>query len=367
VTCYSRCTGFLRFPNGSRIQFTGVLGPGAREFWLRGCFLDAVHMGPFGRVAVSSTVSKDVGKKKDAVGKEGNKNKKGAEENKVCKGTEDDAHAKGSKKDTGERRSSTRLFSWSKDDSSSRGSGEKVEKGRRISAPGKVQTTATDPMVESPSFLSSEFGFAVGLNRIKTRSGPLYSTSTRSGPVFAGTLQSRFNIGNEKREEMSVQSSSKGGYSSRSPGIRKSAKAAKVHARDSVSPKDSLTEEDSNCRGRRCMQAESKEMLSSGSTDGSSGSPFVAVSKLGLGSGKIVERSLSETSQLSEDALSPSGSMRKEASIGQVSQPESASSWVDIDSNFDTGSIGGNSMGGSPVGFQHARSIPAGSVSLLQG
>jgi hypothetical protein len=86
-----------------------------------------------------------------------------------------------------------------------------------------------------------------------------------------------------------------------------------------------------------------------------------------LGSGKIVERSLSETSQLSEDALSPSGSMRKEASIGQVSQPESASSWVDIDSNFDTGSIGGNSMGGSPVGFQHARSIPAGSVSLLQG
>ena len=325
-------------------------------------------MGPFGRVAVSSIVSKDVGKKKDAVGKEGNKNKKGTEENKVFKGTEDDAHAKGIKKDTGERRSSTRLFSWSKDDSSSsRGSGEKVEKSRRISAPAKVQTTATDPMVETSSFLSSEFGFALGLNRIKTRSGPLYTTSTRSGPVFAGTLQSRFNIGNEKREEVSVQSSSKGGYSSRSPGVRKAAKAAKVHARDSVSPKDSLTEEGSNSRGRRCMQAESKDMLASGSTDGSFGSPFVAVSKLGLGTGKIAERSLSETSQLSEDAILPSGSMRKEASIGQVSQPESASSWVDIDSNFDTGSIGGNSMGGSPVGFQHARSVPAGSMSPLQG
>ncbi|KAG0621533.1 hypothetical protein M758_3G027100 [Ceratodon purpureus] len=324
-------------------------------------------MGPFGRAAVSSSGSKDVGKKKDAVGKEGSRSKKGAEESKGWKGAEEDAHGKGGKKDTGERRSSTRLFSWSKDDSSSsRGNGEKLEKGRRISAPGKVQTTATDPIVESPSFLSSEFGFALGLNRIKTRSGPLYTTSTRSGPVFAGTLQSRFNIGNEKREEGSVQSSSKGGYSSRSPGVRKAAKAAKVHARDSVSPKDSLTDEGSNCRGRRCMQAESKDMLSSGSTDGSFGSPFVAVSKLGLGSVKIAERSLSETSQLSEDGISPSGSMRKEASIGQVSQPESASSWVDIDSNFDTGSIGGNSMVGSPVGFQHARSVPAGSVSLLQ-
>lgn len=325
-------------------------------------------MGPFGRAAVGSIVSKDVGRKKDTVGKEGNKNKKGAEENKVFKGTEEDAHVKGVKKDTVERRSSTRLFSWSKDDSSSsRGSGEKVEKGRRISAPGKVQTTTTDSMVESSSFLSSEFGFALGLNRIKTRSGPLYSTSTRSGPVFAGTLQSRFNIGNEKREEVSVQSSSNGGYSSRSPGVRKAAKAAKVHARDSVSPKDSLTEDGSNCRGRRCMQAESKEIPSSGSTEGSCGSPFVAVSKLGLGSDKIAERSLSEVSQLSEDAISPSGRARKESSIGQVSQPESASSWVDIDSNFDTGSIGGNSMGGSPVGFQPARSVPAGSVSLLQG
>lgn len=310
-------------------------------------------MGPFGRAAVSSIISRDVGKKKDV------KNKKGVEEKRV---TED------VKKDTTvERRSSTRLFSWSKDDSSSRGSGEKVEKGRRISAPGKVQTTTTsDSMAESPSFLGSEFGFALGLNRIKTRSGPLYSTSTRSGPVFAGTLQSRFNIGNEKREEGSVQSSSSSGYSSRSPSVRgKSTKAAKVHARDSVSPKDSLTEDVSKCRGRRCTQAESKDI-------DSCGSPFVAVSKLGLGNDKISERSSSEASQLStEDAeVSPSersGSWLKEASVGQVSQPESASSWVDIDSNFDTGSIGGISFGGSPVGIQHARSVPAGSESQLQG
>lgn len=333
-----------------------------------GIVLGAVHMGPFGRAAVGSIIGKDIGKKKDTVGKEGNKNKKGAEvNNKVYKETEDDAHAKGVKKDTVEKRSSTRLFSWSKDDSSSRGSGEKVEKGRRISAPGKVQTTTTDSMVEPSSFLGSDFGFALGLNRIKTRSGPLYSSSTRSGPVFAGTLQSRFNIGNEKREEVSVQSSSNGGNSSRSPGVRKAAKAAKVHARDSVSPKDSLTEDGSNCRGRKCMQAESKETPSSGSTEGSCGSPFVAVSKLGWGSDKIAEGSLLEASQLSEDAISPSGSARKEASIGQVSQPESASSWVDIDSNFDTGSVGGNSMGGSPVGFQPARGVSAGSESLLQG
>uniref|UniRef100_A0A7I4FUW0 non-specific serine/threonine protein kinase n=1 Tax=Physcomitrium patens TaxID=3218 RepID=A0A7I4FUW0_PHYPA len=310
-------------------------------------------MGPFGRVVIGSIVSKDIGKKKDAGGKEGNKNKKGAEENEVSKGTDEDALTNGVKKDAGEKWSSARLFSWSKDDSS-RGSGEKVEKGRRTSAPGKVQTNPGDSKAELTSFLSNEFGSALGLNRIKTRSGPLYTTSTRSGPVFAGTLQSRFNIGNEKSEEVPGKD-----YSSCSPGVRKAAKAAKVHARDSVSPKDSFTEGGSNCRGRRCLEAESREVLSSCSTEGSSGPLFVPVSNLGLGSGKLADRYLSETNHSSEDAISPSGSTRNEVSTGQVSQPGSASSLVDIDSNFDTGSIGRNSMRGSFVGFQHARSVPA--------
>lgn len=96
-----------------------------------GFFLGVVYMGLFGRVVVGLIVSKDVGRKKDIVGKEGNKNKKGVEENKVFKGIEEDVYVKGVKKDMVERWSLMRLFSWSKDDFfSSRGSGEKVEKGR---------------------------------------------------------------------------------------------------------------------------------------------------------------------------------------------------------------------------------------------
>lgn len=231
----------------------------------------------------------------------------------------------------------------------------------------KVQTTSNDLKPESSSFLSSEFGFALGLTKIKTRSGPLYTSSTRSGPVFAGTLQSRFIIGNEKRENVSVKSNSKHGSSSRSPIVRKPAKAAKIHARDSVSPKDSFTENGSNCRIRRCSEAESREITSSGNTEETSGSSFLSVSKLDLGSDQIPERSLLATSQISEDMLLSGSTRNEKALIGQVSQPGSASSWVDVDSNFDSGSSGGLSMLESLVGFQHARSVPADRLSILQG
>nr|PNR28567.1 hypothetical protein PHYPA_029159 [Physcomitrium patens] len=267
-------------------------------------------MGPFGRLAVGSIASQDDGKNKDAICKEGNRSKKQADETKVCMEAEQHVIVKALKKDTGEKRNSSRLFSWNKNDSSSKGNAEKVERGRRLSSPGKVQTTSNDLKPESSSFLSSEFGFALGLTKIKTRSGPLYTSSTRSGPVFA--------------------------------------------------------ENGSNCRIRRCSEAESREITSSGNTEETSGSSFLSVSKLDLGSEKIPERSLLATSQISEDMLLSGSTRNEKALIGQVSQPGSASSWVDVDSNFDSGSSGGLSMLESLVGFQHARSVPADRLSLLQ-
>lgn len=319
-------------------------------------------MGPFGRTAVGLIVNKDVAKKKENkenAGKEGNKNRKGSDESKSLIGTEDGV-ACPFKKD---RRGATRLFSWSRDDSASHEGGrERKERGRRISAPGKVQSVA-DTKMEPSSNLDSEFGVALGLNRIKTRSGPLYTASTRSGPVFAGTFQSRFDVGIDKRDAFAVQSISKGGVISRSPGVQK---AAKVHARDSVSPKDTTTEEGSS-KGRSSVDAESLEMPSSTGTEGSFDSPFVGVSRLNSRRGKMPEGSLSELCVISQGSMSLSECTQKEASSGPVSQTESTSSWVDVDSNFDNGSIGGQSMRGSPLVFAHTISLPAGSVPLQPG
>lgn len=99
------------------------------KFKLLDGFLNFIFMGLFGRVVIGLIVFKDIGKKKDVGGKEGNKNKKGVEENEVSKGIDEDVFMNGVKKDVGEKWSLVRLFSWSKDDFS-RGSGEKVEKGR---------------------------------------------------------------------------------------------------------------------------------------------------------------------------------------------------------------------------------------------
>jgi hypothetical protein len=325
----------------------------------------AANMGPFGRAAVGLIVSKDgsskkdVSKKKDVVGKEGNKSRKG--------GGEEDGDVCTSKKESApERRRSGRLFSWRKDDAPVKAGIEKTsEKGRRISAPGKVQnstTPAPDANMESSSFLSSEFGLASGLNRIKTRSGPLYTSSTCSGPVFAGTVESRFGLENVKREDdVCEQSSSKEAFSSRSSsGVRKALKAAKVHARDSVSPKDSTKDTDcGNSKGRRSLETDSRHSRSG--TTGSYGSPLIAVSKLGT------EESLRQSRSVVEDAVAPTKNVGKEALSGQVSRAESASSWLDGDSNFDIGSGEDHSFGGSSVVYTHARSLPARSTLSQQG
>ena len=322
-------------------------------------------MGPFGRAAVGLIVSKDgsskkdVSKKKDVVGKEGNKSRKG--------GGEEDGDVCTSKKESvPERRRSGRLFSWSKDDVPVKAGIEKTsEKGRRISAPGKVQnptSPAPDANMESSSFLSTEFGLGLGLNRIKTRSGPLYTSSTCSGPVFAGTVESRFGLENVKREDdVCEQSSSKGTFSSRSSsGVRKALKAAKVHARDSVSPKDSSKDTDcGNSKGRRSLETDSGHSRSG--TTGSYGSPLIAVSKLGT------EESLLQSRSVVEDAVAPTKNVGKEALSGQVSQAESASSWLDVDSNFDIGSGEDHSFGGSSVVYTHVQSLPARSTLSQQG
>lgn len=323
----------------------------------------AANMGPFGRAAVGLIVSKDgsskkdVSKKKDVVGKEGNKSRKG--------GGEEDGDVCTFKESVPERRRSGRLFSWSKDDAPVKAGIEKTsEKGRRISSPGKVQnpTPAPDANMESSSLLSSEFGLALGLNRIKTRSGPLYTSSTCSGPVFAGTVESRFGLENVKREDdVCEQSSFKGTFSSRSSsGVRKALKAAKVHARDSVSPKDSTKDTDcGNSKGRRSLETDSGHSRSG--TTGSYGSPLIAVSKLGT------EESLRQSRSVVEDVVAPTKNVGKKASSGQVSQAESASSWLDVDSNFNIGSGEDRSFGGGSGVYTHVRSLPARSTLSQQG
>lgn len=321
-------------------------------------------MGPFGRAAVGLIVSKDgsskkdASKKKDVVGKEGNRSRKG--------GGEEDGNMRTSKKESvPERRRSGRLFSWSKDDTPVKGGTEKTpEKGRRISAPGKVQnpTAAADAKMESSSFLSSEFGLASGLNRIKTRSGPLYTSSTCSGPVFAGTVESRFGLQDVKIEDdVCEQSSSKGTFSSRSSsGVRKALKAAKVHSRDSVSPKDSTKDTDcGNSKGRKSLETDSGH--SRIGTTGSYGSPLIAVSKLGT------KESLRQSLSNVEDAVAPIRNIGKEDFSDQVSQAESASSWLDVDSSFDVGSGEDHPFGGNPVVYTHVRSLPAQSTLSQQG
>ncbi|KAG0607460.1 hypothetical protein M758_8G030600 [Ceratodon purpureus] len=237
-------------------------------------------MGPFGRAAVGLIVSKD----------SANKKKKNGED------------AVGSLK--GGRRNAGSLPSWLKDDvaeekpvkegkdkSGKEGKEgkdkwkervkESKEKTKKSLTSGKSQIDEELEMTISAPIPDEDFRLAtslLGLHRIKTRSGPLlFPPSTRSGPVYAGTFQSRFDTGNEARQEQekAVNSWSKGESSSRLlSGVRK---ASKVHARDSVSPKDFTTAEDSSQsnRGRVLMHADASEMEASPSSDGSPGSSNV--------------------------------------------------------------------------------------------
>lgn len=220
-------------------------------------------MGPFGRAAVGLIVNKDGSNKKKNKG--------------------DDSGPKAG------RPNSSNLPSWSKDDHPEAKAGkdkttkegkdkwikESKERSKKNSSSGKGEGNEEIDMEISAPIPDEDFRLAtslLGLNRIKTRSGPLLRPgSTRSGPVFAGTLQSRFDTGKaEKRESKTVNNNwTKGESSTRLlSGVRK---ASKVHARDSLSPKDSSRSDSSSYRkGRTSMHGEScSEMPTSPLSDGS--------------------------------------------------------------------------------------------------
>jgi hypothetical protein len=281
-------------------------------------------MGPFGRSAVGLIVSKDgASKKKDGAGKEGNKQWKGGEDSGV-----------GGRKSG--RRSSHTLLSWVKDDVPE----EKVvkegkekavrqgkDKSRRSVGAGKTPVTEEVEMEISAPILIEDFHLAssilvnsLGLNRIKTRSGPLFAPSTQSGPLFTGTLQSRFGTGNDGRiGEGAAPNSSKGETSTRqTSGIRR---ASKVHARNSVSPKDSTV--------RKAKFMEAQQMDCSPQKDDSPGSSIVKKlqrSKRISNPGRVSSREV-------ESTMSPSGSFGKESASGVDNS--ATSRCANVDSSFD--------------------------------
>lgn len=219
-------------------------------------------MGPFGRAAVGLIVNKDGSNKKKNKG--------------------DDSGPKAG------RRNASNLPSWSKDDhpEAKGGKDKTIKEGKdkwikeskersKKNSSGKSEGIEEMDMEISAPIPDEDFRLAtslLGLNRIKTRSGPLLRPgSTRSGPVFAGTLQSRFDTGKaEKREAKTINNNwTKGESSTRLlSGVRK---ASKVHARDSLSPKDSSRTDSSSYRkGRTLMHGESSsEMPTSPLSDGS--------------------------------------------------------------------------------------------------
>lgn len=233
-------------------------------------------MGPFGRAAVGLIASKDSGKKKTKNGEEG-------------VGT------------VPRRRGAGSLPSWLKDEVAEEKPGkegkekagkegkdkwkervkESKEKSKKSLSSGKghideeLEMTISDPIPDEDFRLATSL---LGLHRIKTRSGPLlFPPSTRSGPAYAGTFQSRFDTGNDGRQEQdkAVNSWTKGEPSSRLlSGVRK---ASKVHARDSVSPKD-LTAADDSSEGNRerlSTHTDASDLQGSPQSDGSPGSSNV--------------------------------------------------------------------------------------------
>nr|PNR34456.1 hypothetical protein PHYPA_024273 [Physcomitrium patens] len=232
-------------------------------------------MGPFGRVAGGLIASKDSANKK--------------------KKNEDDAGSSVK----GGRRNASSLPSWVKGDAieekpakegkekSGKEAKEKEkwkdrvkeskEKSKKGLTSGKGEIDEKLEMTISAPIPDEDFRLAtslLGLQRIKTRSGPLlFPPSTRSGPVYAGTFQSRFDTENEARreQEKAVNIWSKGESSTRLlSGVRK---ASKVHARDSVSPKDSSTVEGGSKvnRGTLLMHTDASEMEVSPRSDASPG------------------------------------------------------------------------------------------------
>lgn len=234
-------------------------------------------MGPFGRAAVGLIVSKDSANKKKKNGEDAVGTLKGGRRNAgtLPSWLKDDVAEEKPIKEAKEKSGKEGKDKWKERVK------ETKEKSKKSLTSGKSQIDEELEMTISAPIPDEDFRLAtslLGLHRIKTRSGPLlFPASTRSGPVYAGTFQSRFDTGSEGRQEQekAVNSWSKGESSTRLlSGVRK---ASKVHARDSVSPKDFTTAEDSNQsnRGRVLMYADAAEMEASPQSDGSPGSSNV--------------------------------------------------------------------------------------------
>lgn len=212
-------------------------------------------MGPFGRAAVGLIVNKDgtsKKKKEDGVGSlKGGRRNAGT----LPSWLKDDLPDEKTAKDGKEKPVKEGKDKWVK---------ESKEKNKKSSSSGKSHIDEEVEMEISAPIPDEDFRLAtslLGLNRIKTRSGPLHfpAASTRSGPVFAGTVQSRFDTGNEgKREDKAVNSWSKGESSTKL--LSGGRKASKVHARDSVSPEEFSPAEESSYNRRSSLPGESTDM-----------------------------------------------------------------------------------------------------------
>ena len=210
-------------------------------------------MGPFGRAAVGLIVNKDgtsKKKKEDGVGSlKGGRRNAGT----LPSWLKDDLPDEKTAKDGKEKPVKEGKDKWVK---------ESKEKNKKSSSSGKSHIDEEVEMEISAPIPDEDFRLAtslLGLNRIKTRSGPLHfpAASTRSGPVFAGTVQSRFDTG---KGESSTKLLSGG------------RKASKVHARDSVSPEEFSPAEESSYNRRSSLPGESTDMGASPLSETSPGS-----------------------------------------------------------------------------------------------
>ncbi|XP_024361260.1 probable serine/threonine protein kinase IRE3 [Physcomitrium patens] len=246
-------------------------------------------MGPFSRATVGLIASKDSANKKkkkqtadDAGGSiKGGRRTAGSLPSWVTDGAIEETPVNEGKEKSGKEGKEKSSKEGKEKDKWKERIKESKEKSKKGSTSGKGKIDEDVEMTISAPILDEDFRLAtslLGLHRIKTRSGPLlFPPSTRSGPVYAGTFQSRFDTGNEGRQdqEKAVNSWSKGESSSRL--LAGVGKASKVHARDSVSPEDFTTADDGSKsnRGRMLMYTDISEMGASPQSDGSPGSSNV--------------------------------------------------------------------------------------------
>lgn len=232
-------------------------------------------MGPFGRAAVGLIVSKDSANKKKKNGEDAVGNVRRRNASSLPSWLKDEVAEEKPVKEGKEKAGKEGKDKWKERVKESKEKSKKNLSSGKGHIDEELEMTISDPIPDEDFRLATSL---LGLHRIKTRSGPLlFPANTRSGPAYAGTFQSRFDTGNDGRQEQekAVNSWSKGEPSSRLlSGVRK---ASKVHARDSVSPKDFTTAEDTSQsnRERLLMHADASEMEASPQSEGSPGSSNV--------------------------------------------------------------------------------------------